>query len=122
MAGVMDRLINFIPAPMSALLIVVGTLFALTARPLAAFRGMFGAAAAGPLPREGWTRGRSRGLSACRCRVPGGWTALRRPARGSATAARANATDIARAMWLHLITGFLGLVPLVLLALIVHRF
>lgn len=57
MAGAMDRLMNFIPAPMSALLIVVGTLFAPTARPLAAFRGMFGGAGAGRLPREGWTQG-----------------------------------------------------------------
>jgi cobalamin biosynthesis protein CobD/CbiB len=36
--------------------------------------------------------------------------------------ARANTTDIARAMWLYLIAGFLGVVPLVLLALFVHRF
>ena len=35
--------------------------------------------------------------------------------------ARANATDIARAMWLYLIIGFLGLVPIVLMALISHR-
>ena len=123
MAGAMDRLMNFIPTPMSALLIVVGTLFAPTARPLAAFRGMFGGAGAGRLPREGWTQGAiagALGLSLSGPRrldgiaSPGAWIGNGR--------ARANATDIARAMWLYLITGFLGLVPLVLLALIVHRF
>lgn len=122
-AGALDRLMNFIPAPVSALLIVIGTLFAPTARPLAAFRGMFGGAGAGRLPREGWTQGAvagALGLSLSGPRrldgiaSPGAWIGDGR--------ARANATDIARAMWLYLITGFLGLVPLVLMALIAHRF
>ena len=52
-AGALDRLMNLVPAPLSAVLIVLGTLFAPTARPVAAVRGMFGGAGAGRLPREG---------------------------------------------------------------------
>ena len=47
MAGGFDRLMNLVPAPVTALLIVSGMLFAPTARPLAAIRGMVGGAAAG---------------------------------------------------------------------------
>lgn len=123
MAGAIDRLMNFIPAPLTALLIVVGTLFSPTARPLAAIRGMIGGAAAGQPPREGWTQGAvagALGLSLSGPRrhggavAPGAWIGEGR--------ARANSTDIARAMWLYLIAGFLGLAPLVLLALVAHRF
>ena len=122
-AGAMDRLMNFIPAPLTALLIVAGTLFSPTARPLAAIRGMFGGAGAGRLPREGWTQGAvagALGLSFSAPRrldgiaSPGAWIGDGR--------ARANATDIARAMWLYLITGFLGLVPIALLALVAQSF
>ncbi|RZO37603.1 MAG: hypothetical protein EVA87_06210 [Rhodospirillaceae bacterium] len=49
----MGPLMNFIPAPVATLLIVVGTLSALTARPLTAMRGMFGGAGAGRLRVEG---------------------------------------------------------------------
>ena len=123
MAGGLDRLMNLIPAPVTALLIVIGTLFSPTARPLAAIRGMIGGAAAGQPPREGWTQGAvagALGLSLSGPRrhdgavAPGAWIGDGR--------ARANSTDIARAMWLYLIAGFLGLVPLVLLALVAHRF
>jgi adenosylcobinamide-phosphate synthase len=123
MAGGFDRLMNMVPAPVTALLIVAGTLFAPTARPLAAIRGMVGGAAAGQSPRAGWTQGAvagALGLSLSGPRrhdgavAPGVWIGDGR--------ARANATDIARAMWLYLITGFLGIAPLVLLALVAHRF
>lgn len=123
MAGAIDRLMNFIPAPITALLIVIGTLFSPTARPLAAIRGMIGAAAAGQPPREGWTLGAvagALGLSLSGPRrhdgavSPGAWIGDGR--------ARANSTDIARAMWLYVIAGFLGLAPLALLALVAHRF
>ncbi len=123
MAGALDRLMNFIPAPVTAFLIVLGTLFSPTARPLAAIRGMIGGAAAGQPPREGWTHGAvagALGLSLSGPRrhdgavAPGAWIGDGR--------ARANSTDIARAMWLYLIVGFLGLAPLVLLALVAHRF
>jgi len=46
--------------------------------------------------------------------APGAWIGNGR--------ARANSTDIARAMWLYLIAGFLGVAPLALLALLLHRF
>lgn len=123
MTNSVDRLMNFVPAPISAMLIVFGTLFAPTARPLAAIRGMIGGATAGRSPREGWTQGAvagALGLSLSGPRrhdgavSPGAWIGDGR--------ARANSTDIARAMWLYLIAGFLGLAPLVLLALVAHRF
>ena len=84
---------------------------------------MVGGAAAGQSPREGWTQGAVAGalrlsLSGPRRHdgavAPGVWI--------GDGCARANATDIARAMWLYLITGFLGITPLVLLALVAHRF
>jgi adenosylcobinamide-phosphate synthase len=123
MADAMDRLMNFVAAPVTAILIVAGTLFAPTARPLAAIRGMIGGATAGRSPREGWTQGAvagALGLSLSGPRrhdgavSPGVWIGDGR--------ARANSTDIARAMWLYLVAGFLGLAPLVLLALVAHRF
>ncbi|MFT5486330.1 MAG: adenosylcobinamide-phosphate synthase [Paracoccaceae bacterium] len=122
-AGALDRLMNLIPAPVTAMLIVVGTLFAPTARPLAAIRGIFGGAASGQSPRAGWTQGAvagALGLSLSGPRrhdgavAPGAWIGDGR--------ARANATDIARAMWLYVIAGFLGVVPLVLLALVAQYF
>lgn len=122
-AGALDRLLNFIPAPLTGMLIVAGTLFAPTARPIAAMRGIFGGAATGQSPRAAWTQGAvagALGLSLSGPRrhdgavAPGAWIGDGR--------ARANTTDIARAMWLYLIAGFLGVVPLVLLALFVHRF
>ena len=114
---------NFIPAPLSAVLIVLGTLFAPTARPLVVMRGMFGGAVADRLPRQGWTQGPIAGALGLSLSGPrrldgiaslGAWIGDGR--------ARANATDIARDMRLYLITGFLGLVPIVLMALISHRF
>ena len=122
MAGAMDRLMNLVPAPVSALLIVVATLFAPTARPLAAIRGMFGGAAAGRLPREGWTQGAVAGALGLSLSGPRRLDGV--SSRGSWIGdgrARANTTDIVRAMWLYLITGFLGLAPLALLALVAHR-
>lgn len=122
-AGALDRLMNLIPAPVTAMLIVIGTLFAPTARPLAAIRGIFGGAASGQSPRAGWTQGAvagALGLSLSGPRrhdgavAPGAWIGDGR--------ARANTTDIARAMWLYVIAGFLGVVPLVLLALIAQYF
>lgn len=122
-ANAMDRLMNLLTAPVSAILIVVGTLFAPTARPIAAIRGMIGGATAGRSPREGWTQGAvagALGLSLSGPRrhdgtvSPGAWIGDGR--------ARANSTDIARAMWLYLVAGFIGLAPLVLLALVAHRF
>lgn len=122
-AGALDRLLNLIPAPVTAMLIVVGTLFAPTARPLSAIRGILGGAASGQSPRSGWTQGAvagALGLSLSGPRrhdgalAPGAWIGDGR--------ARANTTDIARAMWLYVIAGFLGIVPLVLMALVAHRF
>tara|TARA_R110002110_G_scaffold90096_2_gene234488 strand:- start:81 stop:734 length:654 start_codon:yes stop_codon:yes gene_type:complete len=122
-AGAFDRFLNLIPAPVTAMLIVVGTLFAPTARPLAAIRGIFGGAASGQSPRTGWTQGAvagALGLSLSGPRrhdgavAPGAWIGDGR--------ARANSTDIARAMWLYMIVAFLGIAPLVLLALVMHRF
>ena len=121
-AGALDRLMNLLAAPLAAFLIVVGTLFAPTARPFAAFRGMFGGAGAGRLPREGWTLGAVAGALGLSLSGPrrldgalaaGAWIGDGR--------ARANATDISRALWLYLIAGFLGLTPLVLMALVAHR-
>jgi adenosylcobinamide-phosphate synthase len=40
-AGALDRLMNLILAPVTAMLIVAGTLFAPTARPIAAIRGIY---------------------------------------------------------------------------------
>lgn len=122
-AGALDRLMNLIPAPATAMLIVVGTLFAPTARPLAAIRGIFGGAASGQTPRAGWTQGAiagALGLSLSGPRrhdgavTPGAWIGDGR--------ARANSTDVTRAMWLYVIAGFLGVVPLVLLALVAQYF
>ncbi len=122
-AGALDRLLNLIPAPVTAILIVAGTLFSPTARPLAAIRGVFGGAASSHSPRAGWTQGAvagALGLSLSGPRrhggavAPGAWIGNGR--------ARANSTDIARAMWLYLIAGFLGVAPLALLALLLHRF
>lgn len=122
-AGALDRLLNFIPAPLTEMLVVAGTLFAPTARPIAAMREIFGGAATGQSPRAAWTQGAvagALGLSLSGPRrhdgavAPGAWIGDGR--------ARANSTDIARAMWLYLIAGFLGVVLLVLLALFVHRF
>lgn len=118
-AAALDRLANLVPAPLTAVLIVLGSLFSPTARPLAALRGMLAAARAGRLPREGWTQGAVAGaLGLClagprRFRgeaAPGGWIGEGR--------ARANGTDIVRATWLYLITIFIGLVPIALLALV----
>ena len=122
-AGALDRLLNLIPAPVTAILIVAGTLFSPTARPVAAIRGVFGGAASSHSPRAGWTQGAvagALGLSLSGPRrhggavAPGAWIGNGR--------ARANSTDIARAMWLYLIAGFLGVAPLALLALLLHRF
>lgn len=122
-AGALDRLLNLIPAPVTAILIVAGTLFSPTARPLAAIRGVFGGAASSHSPRAGWTQGAvagALGLSLSGPRrhggavAPGAWIGNGR--------AGANSTDIARAMWLYLIAGFLGVAPLALLALLLHRF
>jgi adenosylcobinamide-phosphate synthase len=122
-AGALDRLMNLIPAPVTAMLIVAGTLFAPTARPIAAIRGIYGGAASGQSPRAGWTQGAvagALGLSLSGPRrhdgavAPGAWIGDGR--------ARANSTDIARAMWLYMIAGFLGVAPLVLLALVAQYF
>lgn len=122
-AGALDRLMNLIPAPVTAMLIVAGTLFAPTARPIAAIRGIYGGAASGQSPRAGWTQGAvagALGLSLSGPRrhdgavAPGAWIGDGR--------ARANSTDIARAMWLYIIAGFLGVAPLVLLALVAEYF
>lgn len=122
-AGGLDRLMNLIPAPVTAMLIVVGTLFAPTARPVAAIRGMFGSVASGQSPRAGWTQGAVAGALGLSLSGP------RRHQGSVATGvwigdgrARANATDIARAMWLYIIAGFVGVVPLVLLALVADQF
>lgn len=121
-AAAMDRLFNALPAPLTGALIVAGSLFSPTARPVAAFRGAFAGAGVGRLPREGWTFGAVAGaLGLCLAGprrmngelAPGGWIGDGR--------ARATATDIARAAWLYLITIFLGLVPVALLALVVAR-
>ena len=122
MTGAADRLMSLIPAPVTALLIITGMLFAPTARPLAALRGMFGGASFACSPREGWTQGAVAGalglsLSGPRRQdgnfVAGTWIGDSR--------ARATSTDIARAMWLYLIAGFLGIAPLVVLALVAHH-
>jgi adenosylcobinamide-phosphate synthase len=122
-ADALDRLMNLILAPVTAMLIVAGTLFAPTARPIAAIRGLYGGAASGQSPRAGWTQGAvagAIGLSLSGPRrydgavAPGAWIGDGR--------ARANSTDIARAMWLSMIAGFLGVAPLVLLALVAQYF
>ena len=79
---------------------------------------MFGGAGAGRLPREGWTQGAIAGALGLSLSGPRRLDGIASPGDGRA---RANATDIARAIWLYLITGFLGLVPIVLMALISHR-
>ena len=53
----MDLLMNFITAPVLTLLVVVGTLFAPTARALGAMRGIFCGPGTGRPPGEGRTRG-----------------------------------------------------------------
>lgn len=118
-AAALDRLLNALPAPLTGILIVIGSLFSPTAHPLAALRGMFTGAREGRLPREGWTQGAVAGaLGLCLAgprRVngelsPGGWIGDGR--------ARASATDITRATWLYAISVFIGLVPVALMALI----
>ena len=122
-AGALDLLVNLILAPVTAMLIVAGTLFAPTARPIAAIRGLYGGAASGQPPRAGWPQGAvvgAIGLSLSGPRrhygavAPGVWIGDGR--------ARANSTDIARTMWLYMIAGFLGVAPLVLLALVAQYF
>ena len=56
-AGALDWLVNLILAPVTAMLILAGTLFAPTARPIAAIRRIYGGAASGQSPRAGWAQG-----------------------------------------------------------------
>ncbi|MEX2454379.1 MAG: cobalamin biosynthesis protein [Rhodospirillaceae bacterium] len=118
-AAALDRLANLLPAPATGALIAFASLFSPTARPLAALRGMIAGAGVGRLPREGWTMGAVAGslglcLAGPRRRdgklSPAAWIGEGR--------ARATPGDILRAMWLYAISGFIGLVPLVLLALV----
>jgi adenosylcobinamide-phosphate synthase len=83
-AGALDRLMNLILAPVTAMLIVAGTLFAPTARPIAAIRGLYGGAASGQSPRAGWTRAPLPALLVCRCPDPVDMTTRLLPVHGSA--------------------------------------
>ena len=122
-AGALDRLMNLILAPVTAMLIVAGTLFAPTARPIAAIRGIYGGAASGQSPRAGWTQGAVAGALGLSLSGPRRHDGTVAPgARICDGRARANSTDIARAMWLYMIAGFLGVAPLVLLALVAQYF
>jgi adenosylcobinamide-phosphate synthase len=121
-AAALDRLLNLVPAPLTGFLIFLGALFAPTAHPAAALRGMLAGAGLARLPREGWTMGAvagALGLSLAGPRRFGGelsaagWIGDGR--------ARATPTDIARATWLYVITVFIALIPVALLALLVHR-
>jgi adenosylcobinamide-phosphate synthase len=118
-AAALDRIANLVPAPLAGALIVLGSLFSPTARPVAAIRGMIAGAGIGRLPREGWTMGAVAGaLGLC--------LAGPRRHRGKLAAAawigegraRANAKDISRAVWLYLISGLIGLAPIAVLALV----
>ena len=121
-SAALDRLVNPLPAPMTGALIVIGLMFSPTARPLAAVRGMLTGARIARLPREGWTQGAISGALGLSLAGPrrmhgelsaGGWIGDGR--------ARATTIDITRATWLYMISVFIGLVPIGLLALLVHR-
>ncbi len=121
-AAGLDRLVNLIPAPLTGFLIFLGALFSPTAHPAPALRGMLAGAGLARLPREGWAMGAVAGAFGLSLAGPrrfggelsaAGWIGNGR--------ARATPTDIARAIWLYVITVFIALVPIALLALLVQR-
>lgn len=108
-----EAVLNFVPARIAALLWVLGALFAPSVNPLAALKTMFLQSAAHRAVNSGWPVAAVAG--ALHIALPGGrkrdlWIS----AQGAT--AKAEARDIQRALWLHVVT--LGLVILILSALL----